>query len=302
MNQSYSPNYTKQASIFSFSRRVRLSSTILFGFSSVSTWLGLIDPLTSAQSSIQVRTNQWLKLEKLSGNVQLRRNNNARLARVGDRLQMASDELLTGSNSSAVLSVDTAVGTVYVAENTNIRINSFRMAPDNGRITNLFVSRGRARLQIRKFTNRGSQLNIQTPAGVSGVRGTNFGVIALENGDTVLTTYQGSVASTAQNRTELVKAGTENFTLVGQPPSKPIAIRDDPSLRYTIERQVFNNERSVLLVGYTNPVNIVKIDETPRLQRNGKFEIRLPATSSLNVNVTIETPQGQVKTYRIPIL
>jgi hypothetical protein len=301
MTQAPQSHVTKPVK-FTFHKKNRILWGILSLCSGAVTWLSLYEDTSVAQSSVQVRANQWLKLEKLTGNVLFRRNNKTRPARIGDRLQIKSDEIVTGSDSSAVLSVDTAVGTVYVSENTNIKINSFRIAPDNGRITNLFVSRGRARLQIRQFTHRGSQLNIQTPAVVGGVRGTNFGVIALENGDTVLTTYEGSVATIAQNRTEMVNGGTENFTLVGKPPSQAIPIKNDPSLRYVIERQLLNNERSVLFVGYTNPVNLVKIDGKPRLQRNGRFEMRLPALSNLQVSVMIETPQGQIQTYKIPIL
>ena len=157
-----------------------------------------------AQRAIQVRTDQWLKVEQMSGNVTYRNlyNYANRPARVGDRLQAASDEISTGANSSAVLSVDTGIGSIYVTENTTIQIRSFRVASDNGRITNLFVPRGKARLQIRKFTNRGSQLNIQTPAGISGVRGTKYIVNAKPNGNMVLTTITGIVATTAQNQTK----------------------------------------------------------------------------------------------------
>lgn len=252
-----------------------------------------------AQTGLQVRTNQWLRVEQVSGNVKYRN----RAARVGDRLEAVNDEISTGNNSSAVLSVDTAVGTIYVAPNSTIRINSFRLAPDNGRITNLFVPRGKARLQIRKFTNRGSQLNIQTPAGISGVRGTDFAVLAKVDGKTVLTTYQGSVTSTAQNRSVIVKSGTENFTIVGQPPSTPMPIKDDPTLRYVVDRRLVNAKRAIFLVGYTNPVNIVKVNGIEqKIDRNGQFSLQLPATSTLTLNVTVETPQGKVSPYEIPIL
>ena len=252
-----------------------------------------------AQTGLQVRNNQWLKVEQVSGNVKYRN----RAARVGDRLQAVNDEISTGSNSSAVLSVDTAVGTIYVAPNTTIRINSFRIAPDQGRITNLFIPRGKARLQIRKFTNRGSQLNVQTPAGISGVRGTDFAVLTETDGKTTLTTYTGNVASNAQNRTVMVKGGTENFTIVGQPPSAPMPIKDDPTLRYEIDRRLADSQRSILFMGYTNPVNIVRVNGIEQtVDRNGRFLLQLPAVTNLKLNIIVETPQGKVKPYEIPIL
>ncbi len=259
-----------------------------------------------AQGGIQVRADQYLKIEKITGNVRYKNlyNYANRPARVGDRLQSVSDEISTGENSTAVLSVDTSVGSIYVSENTTIKIQSFRVAADNGRITNLVLPRGKARLQIRKFTNRGSQLNIQTPAGISGVRGTKYIVTTYLNGNMAITTLEGKVASSAQNRTELVGAGLQSITIVGEPPSASVPISDNASLRYSIDRQVSGAGRSILLVGYTNLFNTVKVDGIEQsLDRNGKFSVQLRVIpSSLKVNVKVETPQGKVQAYEIPIL
>lgn len=260
---------------------------------------------TEAQKAIQVRTDQWLKVDKVMGTVKYRNlyNYENRAARVGDRLQTTSDEISTGANSSAVLSVDTGVGVINVSENTTIQIRSFRLASDNGRVTNLFVPRGKARLQIRKFTNRGSQLNIQTPAGISGVRGTNFIVIARPNGNMITTTFEGSVATTAKNQSRMVNGGFQNITIVGESPSIPVPISNDAGLRYTINRQTSGSGRSVVFVGYTNPFNTVKVDGLEQsLDRSGKFSLQLPATSSLKVKVTVETAMGKIQDYEIPIL
>ncbi len=258
-----------------------------------------------AQNSIQVQNDQWLKVEELSGDVQYRNlyNYANRPARVGDRLQVASDEISTGANGSAVLSIDTGVGSIYVEENTTIQIRSLQVASDNGRITNLFVPRGKARLQIRKFTNRGSQLNIQTPAGISGVRGTNFIVRARPNGDMLLTTIQGNVATSAQNQTKMVKGGFENLTVIGKPPSNPVPIANDASLKYILDRKTSGLGRFIFLIGYTNPFNIVKVDGIEQsLDKAGKFSLKLPVTSSLKVQITVETSTGKIQAYEIPIL
>jgi FecR protein len=258
-----------------------------------------------AQKDIQIRTDQWLKVEEVTGNVTYRNfyNYDNRPAKVGDRLQITSDEISTGANGSAVLTVDTAVGSIYVAENTTIQIRSFQIAADNGRITNLFVPRGKVRLQIRKFTHRGSQINIQTPAGVSGVRGTQYIVGVKPNGNMLITTIEGSVATTAQNQTELVNGGFQNITVVGEPPSTPIAFTDDASLSYIINRQVSGLSRSIVVSGYTSPFNTVKVDELEQsLDGSGEFSLKFPATSSLRVKVTVETPTGKIQVYEIPIL
>jgi hypothetical protein len=258
-----------------------------------------------AQREIQLHTDQWLKVEEVTGNVAYRNfyNYDNRPARVGDLLQTQSDEISTGENSSAVLSIDTAVGSIYVSENTTIQIRSFQIAADNGRITNLFVPRGKARLQIRKFTHHGSQLNIQTPAGVSGVRGTKYIVLTKPNGDMSISTLQGSVATTAQNQTIMVNGGFQNLTVVGEPPSRPVPINDDASLSYEITRQVSGLGRSIVFSGYTNLFNTIKVDDLEKsLDRSGKFSLQFPATSSLKVKVTVETPTGKIQIYEIPIL
>jgi FecR protein len=258
-----------------------------------------------AQQDIQIRAGQWLKVEEVIGNVTYRNfyNYDNRPSRVGDLLQIASDEISTGAHSSAVLTVDTAVGSLYVAENTTIQIRSFQIAADNGRITNLFVPRGKVRLHIRKFTHRGSQINIQTPAGISGVRGTQYIAVVKPNGDMSITTLEGSVATTAQDQTEIVNGGFQNITVVGEPPSTPIPFIDDASLRYIINRQVSGLSRSIVVSGYTSPSNTVKVDELEQsLDSNGEFSLKFPATSSLKVKVTVETPTGKIQVYEIPIL
>ena len=261
--------------------------------------------VAEAQGSIQIRTNQWVRVDKVIGNVVYRSPNSrlTRTARVGDRLQIANDEISTGAGSSAILSLDAGVGTIYVTDNTTIKVISFQVAADGGRITNLLIPRGKARLQIRKFTNRGSQLNIKTPSGISGVRGTEFVVTARPDGNTILTTFSGTVASSAQNRTEMVKSGFQNLTILGQPPTKPVTIQNDSSLRYVIDKQSSIAGRSISFIGYTNPFNTVEVDGLEQsLDRNGMFLVQLPATSRLNVNVQVETSQGKIQNYEIPIL
>jgi hypothetical protein len=71
------------------------------------------------------------------------------------------------------------------------------IAPNNGRITRLLVPRGQVRLQLRPFTNPGSRMEIETPAGTSGVRGTEFGLNVQPDGKMAIATLEGSVATSA---------------------------------------------------------------------------------------------------------
>ena len=83
----------------------------------------------------------------------------------------------------------------------------------------------------------------------------------------------------------------------------PIPFTDNARLRDIINRQVSGLSRSIVVSGYTSPSNTVKVDELEQsLDSNGEFSLKLTATSSLKVKVTVETPTGKIQVYEIPIL
>ncbi|MFM7602245.1 MAG: FecR domain-containing protein [Pseudanabaena sp.] len=210
----------------------------------------------------------------------------------------------TGVNSSAVLSIDTGVGSIYVEENTTIQIRSFGIANDNGRIINLSIPRGRARLQIRKFTNRGSQLNIQTPAVVMGVRGTDYVLNVKDDGRTILSTFEGSVMTEAQNTEVLVDQGFQNQTILGEPPSQPVPIQDNNDLEYQVFKQFENSGHQVTLAGQVDFANTVTIDGVEQaVDRNGQFRAVLTTNSiyRTEIKVIVSNPLGKQRIYELVI-
>ena len=76
---------------------------------------------------------------------------------------------------------------------------------------------------------------------------THYPVIARPNGNTITTTFQGSVVTTAKNQAKIVNGGFQNITVVGEPPSNPIPISNDASLSYVINRQTSGAGRNVFL-------------------------------------------------------
>ena len=260
--------------------------------------------LSNAQSQVQVKTNRYLQVEQIQGNVFFRNQNTNRPARRGDRLTNIGDGIVTSGKSTAILSVDTGVGFVNVSEQTTVRINSLQISNDNGRITNLLVSRGIVRLQIRRFTNPNSRFDIQTPAVVTGVRGTEYVINVKNDGRTILSTLDGTVNTFAQNIDVLVDKGFQNQTIVGEPPSQPVSIQDNVDLDYQVLKPVENEGRQVILVGNIDSANIVSIDGVSQeVDRDGQFRAVLTTNSiyRTEIQVIVATPSGKQRTYDLVI-
>ncbi len=253
--------------------------------------------------SVPVRVDRWLMLRQLSGRVMFHQESRSRPARQGDRLQQVGDGITTDGGAAATLEVDTGIGFVNVAERTEVRVQSLAVAPDNGRITRLLVPKGQVRLQLRRFTHRGSELEIRTPAGISGVRGTEFGVTVQPNGKTGVATLTGRVETMAQGQSVNVAAGFQNLILPGEIPSPPVPLRNDTGLRYQIERRIVNNVRRQRLVAQVDPVNTVSVEALPiNIDRNGRFAIDLPVASRLRIRVKVITPLGKTQVHEVVVI
>jgi FecR protein len=255
-----------------------------------------------AQNRIQVRINRWLEVQNPVGTVTLSYNAKTQPARAGDRLQAVGDTIATGQKSTATLMVDIGIGFVTLAEKTRLQVQSLEVAPSAGHITRLQVTQGQARLKLRRFTNPDSRLEIITPAGLSGVRGTEFGLSVQPLGKTAIATLEGAVVSAAQGKEVKVSAGFQNFTIPGEPPSDPVPLRDDPSLQYDFEKTIVNGVRKIRLVGQVDPVNSVTVNGvTQVVDRNGRFVVPYAARSYLKVKVVVTTPLGTEKLHELAL-
>jgi hypothetical protein len=253
-----------------------------------------------AQQNLPVRVERWLEVNRLQGPVQFESKAGRRAARQGDRLSKVGDGLSTGSQASASVLLDTGIGVLEVAPNTQFKITTLEVNPDQSRITRLRVTSGRVKLKVRKFTNPNSELEIQTPAGVSGVRGTEFGVVVQPNGKTGLAVLEGGVKSSAQGQSVLVPEQFQNLTLVGEPPQPATPLRDDPGLTFQWERQVRRQLRFIRLVGQVDPINEVQVNDRPiDTGRDGKFSLEFPMRSRVKVKVQVSTPLGTIKDYEL---
>jgi hypothetical protein len=242
-------------------------------------------------------------VQQIQGEVTVLRSQGSAPAAQGDQLSAVGDGLRTGDRSTAVLELDTDVGFLDVSEGTELRIRRLEMAADGGRITHLALPQGQGRTRLRRFTHQGSEFKIETPAGMTGVRGTEFGVSVQEDGKTSIATLTGAVDTTAAGTTVAVPAGFQNLMQPGEPPTEPVPLRDDPGLQY--ERQFFfeKNTRYVTLMGQVDPVNTVFVDGAPQpVDRQGEFRLTRLATSRLRVEVVVLTPLGRQELHEIYLL
>ncbi len=255
----------------------------------------------AAQPPLQVRFDRWLLLQELTGSVTHEHQSTAQPAKVGDKLSEIGDGIATGKNSTAVLMVDTGIGFITVAENTSLKITDLDYASDNGRITRLAVSGGRVRLKLRRFTHPGSRLEIETPAGLSGVRGTDFGLVVQPGGKTAIAVLNGAVAVSAQNQSIRIAGGFQSFTIPGEPPIPPVPLRDDPTLQYSFEQIIDRGVRRLRLVGQVDPVNSVMVDGVPQAtDRYGRFRSsQKPLPKKLRFKVVVTTPLGKERPYDV---
>ena len=283
--------------------------------------VGLMLAIAAATAgALTLQGSRWLAVDQLSGQVSLTPyQGDRRQARIGDRLSNVGDILATGADASARLEVDAQTGFVTLAENTQVQVQALSMTRNGGRITELTVSKGQVRLRVRPLTNPGTRLEIHTPSGVSGVRGTDFGVTVPPNGQTGVATLEGSVATSAQGQTVAVVANTQSIVFPGEPPIPLEPLKDDPTLfieRLSLLSGSADSSKPVMvrLVGYTDKVNLLEVNNALReLSRTGRFDLAVPLFEDSTthnpqnnpgnryVQATVTTPLGKKQQYELVV-
>ncbi|HEY9888313.1 MAG TPA: FecR domain-containing protein [Candidatus Obscuribacterales bacterium] len=261
-------------------------------------------PPSAAQQSINVRIDRWLLVQAIAGEVQFFTPETRRAAQIGDRLIATGYGIRTGNNASCILEVDTGVGTITLQPNTQLEVRNLAFADDNGYITHLYVSQGSVNLNLRRFTHPGSELEIETPSGVSGVRGTEFGVIVHPDDQrTGVATRTGAVYASAQAVTVDVEAGYQTLIRPGEPPLEPTPIPPTPTFDYRVEPVVRNGLRYLRLVGQVDPINQAYVGAALQtLTATGEFQYEVPAYYGVSLQIRVVTPLGDEAVYDISLL
>ncbi len=264
--------------------------------------LGLSVSLATTGHTFPLRVERWLELRGMTGRVSAIYANQSRPAKLGDRLQAVGDGIATNTQATATLVVDTGIGQVTIGQKTRLRIRSLQAVPSGGRITQLEVTGGQARLKVRPFSNPDSRVEIVTPAGITGVRGTEFGVSVQPQGKSAVATLEGTVVATAQGQSVAVEAGFQNFTIPGEPPSPPVPLTNDTGLTARLVKTFTGHVRKVRLEGQVDPVNTVFVEgEAIDSDRQGRFSVILSAPNFPHYHVVVVTPLGKTQDHELAL-
>lgn len=275
-------------------KTVGISASVITGLITIPLAVGTLAQL------LPVRVDRWLEVRQLAGQVILYRGQQSQPATLNARLQSVGDAIATGRDSSATLVVDTGIGVITVSENTAVRVQRLRLNPNGARITQLQITGGQARLRLRQFTNPDSQLEIETPAGISGVRGTTFGVSVQPDGKTGVATLEGSVFAAAQGETVVVDGGLQSLIVPGEPPTPPAPLQEDTTLALQLLTALDSQVAQVM--GRIDPVNLLMIEDQPQIvDRTGFFNLQVPLPPDRRINAVVITPLGKRQVYELAV-
>ena len=253
-----------------------------------------------AKNNLHLRVNRYLEVRSIFGNVIYGNQQTSQPANVGTKLQKVGDSIGTGKNSRTMLALDTEIAFVEVAENTKLQIQKLHSTSNNGKVTELLLTGGQVRLKVRPLNNRESRLEIKTPAGITGVRGTEFGVSVQPSGKTGVATLKGQVVTSAQGKTVSVNKGFQSFVIPGKPPSPPVRLQDDTSLQIKILADMGNQQAKI--AGKVDPVNLIILaNESLITNQNGEFEVITALPNNRKIAVSITTPLGKKQKYELAV-
>jgi hypothetical protein len=146
---------------------------------------------------------------------------------VGDQIQSENDSFVT------VEFVDKS--RLRVQNNSQVRIENMEVFGDYGLIDTLVdLQDGRTENSVPPEPESGTRFRIKTPSAISSVRGTDFRVGTLNEGQSTSSeVLAGSVQVSGENRRIKVPAGFGSVTMLGAPPSKPVTLLPPPDLSET---------------------------------------------------------------------
>ncbi len=104
----------------------------------------------------------------------------------------------------------------------------------------------------------------------------------------------------AQNQTVLVDGNQQSTVRLGEPPTLPEPLRDDPTL--FISNIKPDRRGSVQVSGSTDPVNLLEVSEELRnIDDAGQFDLTLELPQDRRIQVQVTTPLGTKQAYELVV-
>lgn len=182
---------------------------------------------------------RWLKIQPASVRVFTTQGDaKATLAKTGNTIPIeeglelwAGDAIRTGPKASVTLQFADE-SDFLILPNSYVVLDSISAYGDTGMVdTRLRLPRGRLDGEITPRKGPGTRFEIQTPAAISAVRGTDYRVsMAPETSQSQTEVLSGKVLVEGANTARIVPEGFGTFTKLGQPPAPPIRLLPAPDL------------------------------------------------------------------------
>ena len=263
---------------------------------------------TSAQDVLTLprsRPTRWLEIRELDGAVEAQHGGtNWHTARLGDLLVRQGDGIRTGDNSEASLSFDDGIGSVRVFEDSRMEILTLITDAQGGKITEIDVPEGTARFQIRRLNRPSSALTIQSPAGIAGVRGTDFGVGITPMGRTAVATFEGAVEAKAEGISVNVEDGTYSIVIPGEVPTKPDSLSGADVELGIINAELLTNAPTLTarMEAKVFPINLVYVNgEVVETDVSGNFVVDALLDDRQSFSVEVRSPSGDSQGFEIEV-
>ncbi|MEL6322138.1 MAG: FecR family protein, partial [Cyanobacteria bacterium J06626_14] len=277
-----------------FTARLRVLTGLSLGSLLVTTAIGAYHlPALNAQTE----QGRWLRVERVAGDVTFRAGG-SQAAQVGDRLTSVGHGIVTGAQSSASLTIDSGIGSLAVAQNTQMTVQQLSIRSDGARVTILDVPQGQVRSQVRSLTNPNSRLELHTPSGVAAVRGTEFGVAVAQDGKTSIGTLEGQVEATAQSVVVPVEGGFASIVYSGEPPTPARPLDRELAIQWQTQER---RGRQLYLSGRIDAANtLLQNGEVISISRTGYFEVVIAsARSDRSTVLIVQNPMGESRAHSI---
>ena len=257
---------------------------------------GLVGSATLHAQTLRTPASQrWLEVRQVNGTVTYR-SASSRAARVGDRFEKVSDRLTTGARSSAVLAIDDGIGFIQVSENTDLQIKKLQVQLGGGKITEIQVNRGQARLNVRRFTNPQSRLKINTPAGVAAVRGTEFGITVDSQGRSAVAAASGLVDVEAQNKTVSITSNQFSTIVPGQAPTPARTLTRN--LLLEVQSIIPQGNNQLIFQAVTDAPNLVFVNgQETFVDQNGIVTGVVTTPIDKKFTIVVRNPLGNTQQY-----